>query len=153
MSGSVTGAEYLKKQQVLALLKEARELIPFYDRENQRHPESHYDYGTVDDVALHLLESRDKVIITGIKLNGEKITVSAQEGYANSRGELLYVGPGTKTYFLEGFKDSTTVARFANSISQVMDRRANSKTELSTIVTANMSGHARRTQRELRPLL
>ena len=153
MSGSVTGAEYIGKKHVLMLLQEARELIPFYDRENRKHPEWHHDYGTVDDVALHLLESREGVIITGIKLNGEKITLSAQEGLANSKGELLYVGSGTKTYFLDGFKESTTVARFANSISQVMDRRANSKTDLSTICTGNMSGHARRTQKALQPLI
>ncbi len=44
----------INKQQILALLNEARELIPFYDAENQRNPKTIYDYGSVDQIALRL---------------------------------------------------------------------------------------------------
>ncbi len=140
----------LYKQDIVDLLEEARALIPFYEKENRIHPETEYRYGTVDEVALDLLERRRGVFVTGIKLNSGNITIHAQAGRVSS-GKLVWSESTTFTYVLEAFT-GTTVARFTYSLCDILTRRAtNGDNYLKGKMMGNVSAYSARVRQEVGP--
>jgi len=117
---------YLEKQNILKLLEEARELREAYDAENKRNPQGFYKHGSVDNIAIRLMERRDGIFFTGIKLHGEDAVLYAHEGSVADSGELLFNLPGSEVYTVANFR-GTTVARFILTLCEVIESRRSIK--------------------------
>jgi hypothetical protein len=144
----------LDKEELLKLIEEAKGFVDSYDAENRRTPQHRYDYGSIDAVALRLLEQQEQVVATGISLNIRDVHLHVQRGYLGNEGILWMSEPGrTYTYLLPDFK-GTTVARFVYSLGEiVIDRARNGLPELKAIMLPNTVAFARRTQEVVQPYL
>jgi len=149
---------YFGKAQILQFIEEAKELVTLYDKENERKPKGHYDYKSVDEVALRLLESSEGIFLTGIKLDGDNITLygnvgsicEGKTGDGKMIWDVTYAAPTTVTYCLENFR-GTTIARFAKTLCGVLARRKASRGELSKFMMPTVPAFAGRTKREVSP--
>jgi len=163
----VDKAHTLGKGRVLDLLEEAKELVPLYDRENNRNPRHSYDYraidgsegGSVDEsetidlIALRLLERRGHFVTTGIKLNGDKVKIFGRTSYPGS-DSFIVLDEETVEYAIPGFEHGTTISRFVKTICEVVSKRADSNSpELQQAMMPNAKAYARRTKQEIEPYL
>lgn len=138
---------HLDKNGLLSLLGDARELVAFYDVANRANPKNHHNYGTVDTVALNMLEKQTGRFVIGVKLHGEDVRVHMQEGAIMPDGTAIAVGD-THDYLLQGFQNSTTVNRFARTVCDVVDSRA-IHPEVKTVMIGNARAYASRVKQEL----
>jgi len=137
------------KSRLLEVIGEARELVRRYDAENAKSPRTRYDYGSVDAVALRLLEQQEGFITVGVTLRGNNVNVHGHRGYLAASGVLI-ADSQTVTYRLEDFR-GTTVARFAHSLCDVLVQRAtNGNPDLKELIQSNIAAYAKRTQEEVK---
>lgn len=139
---SATGSIYIDKKQLLGYLEEAKGIIKYYEKEG------HQGWGSVDEVALRLIESAHSVFFTGIKLNGQDLTLHAREGRLDSRGQIEWKGPFSYTYVLKDFRGGTTISRFADSICEILFGRFKNP-ELAQM--GNPGSYVTRTRRAIAP--
>ncbi len=132
------------REEILELLGDARALQKGYARANRENPRDWYFYPlSIDHLAAELLERRYGVIFTGASMSRDKLNISARYGSLTSDGEVLYAEPTTLTLSLDGFKESTTVGRFAASLCDLLTHRANNgNPELKSIMATD---HVQRT--------
>ena len=141
---------HLDKNRVLGFIEDAKGLIKGYDRENELHPNTHYDYGSVDEVALNLMEREHDFILIGVTLRGDDIHLHGRPGRVLPDGSM-YAYPSTITYVLQDFT-GTTIARFAHTLCDVLCSRANSENDALRQLMMSPS-YARRTRKELQAYL
>lgn len=133
----------IDKGDILGLLRTAKVRIGYYEKDGFT------GYGTSDDVALRLLESRDCIIVNGIKLSGDNVTLGALSGALVGTEPLWHGGPAV-TYSLKDFS-GTTISRFAYNLCDIIiDRALHGTPGLREIMMPNAVEYARRTQSRLK---
>ena len=137
---------HIGKDEILQLLQQTQEIIPFYERSGFNFRAY---YPAVDQLALRLFEQREGVIVNGVTLRGDNINVHCVVGSLSTYDTELWVGTETRTYVLENFR-ATTVARFAESICDVLTRRANNGLS-GVMMDPNVGSYVTRTRKEVRP--
>src|SRR3989344_6254484 len=93
----------LDKDRLLELMGTARERIVVYDEANRQNPRDPILHGTVDEVALEVLERSDHFVTTGVKLNGDRAKIVGQRAYPGGDGFIVLDGE-TLEYVLPGFR-------------------------------------------------
>ena len=145
------GSIRLSKEEVLFYLEHARGLIAEgYRKENCRARKEGYNWGSVDQVALHKLETDGEIVVIGVTLCRENVNLHAHPGYLSPEGELIWTDRGTtKSYTLTDFR-GTTVSRFGTTICDVLTERAiGGNKDLKDIMAPNVIAYAARTKSEL----
>jgi len=141
----------LDKDRLLELMGTARERIVVYDEANRQNPRDPILHGTVDEVALEVLERSDHFVTTGVKLNGDRAKIVGQRAYPGGDGFIVLDGE-TLEYVLPGFRNGTTVSKFIESICHVVSARVDhGSEELRQAMMPNAKAYASRTLREITP--
>ncbi len=132
---------HITKEQMLQIIAEANELIPFYRKANKENPKNFYDFRNADTVALRKLESMVGGIFTGVKLAGENINVHYQNGILGDNGKVE-IYKGTNNIVLDGFKESGTIAKFAINLADTLDERVDKgSSDLKGIMMPNLKAY------------
>src|SRR3989338_5906577 len=132
--------EHLDKEKLLRLLDEAKELKVFY------HKGGFFDYGSIDEIALRLLERRETFVTIGIKARGNQAKIYGRICYPGSEN-FIATDSQTMEYVLDGIK-GTTIARFVYTICEVVTRRVNNgNEELRAIMIPNAKALSNETMR------
>ena len=140
-----TRPTHLNKDRVLGLLDEARTRIEYYQRENEEHPKKVYLPGSVDQVALRLLEDQEGFVAVGVHFRGNNVNLHGRVGHLHPSG-VMYVEPITVTYVLKDCR-GTTVARFIDSICDVVSGRAlNGNPDVRAIMMDGAVASAKKTK-------
>lgn len=113
------------KNDIMTYLTLAREVIPFYERENENNghrPAAPVE--SVDQVALDYFEREEGVIVVGTALHGDDIHVYAIDGKLATNDNVEWTIPGNqRTYNFRNFKRSTTINRFLTSVCAIVHER------------------------------
>ena len=141
---------HLDKKKLRELLNEANELKALYDEANRNG--THYNYGSVDEIALRLLERREFFVTIDIKAHYHSAKIYGRVCYPGSDSFIALDGQ-TVEYVLDGIQ-GTTIARFVRNVCDIINQRVNNgNSELKEIMASNAKAHSNRTREYIKPYL
>ncbi len=141
---------HLDKEKLLELLDESKELKALYDTANRNG--APYNYGSVDEIALRLLERREFFVTIGIKAHHKSAKIYGRVCYPGSDGFIVTDGQ-TVEYVLDGIQ-GTTIARFVRSICDIINHRVNNgNPEQKEMMIFNAKAYSNRTREHIAPYL
>ena len=146
------GTIQLGRDEVRAMLADARNLQAHYDAANKANPKGHYNYGSVDEIALRMLEREGGFVTIGVKLHGasgEDVKLQGRSGFLMPDGTAIPTN-GTVDYLLKGY-DRASVRGFIEAVCDVVDNRVDhGSSEVRAMMVSNAKAYTNRTRTEIR---